>query len=727
MKSIPFVSKITSEAPNGDRAVTDSDVREIIKTVWGNGVSLISKEGSDLQVVADAGMRLIVKPGGCIINGAIGHQSEEMTINLAAAHASLPRIDRVVARLDLSDPVRSIEIYVKEGTPTTTPEAPNLVRASNFYELALADIRVKPNATEVINADILDQRQNSEVCGFVAPAFPTDFDISDITSRYADLLSGALDGTTAGALTDKIEEHSNENVFSEKGVHGIRYFEDELQIKGSNGEWGAAGSSGIAPSNVKNARIGAGNSKLTVFWSDPEDTTIEGQTLATWKGTKLVQKVGSYPENPKDGVLLLDNQERNKYKDTGFEINNLVNGRTYYFALFPYSTTNTVNLSTNNRLSGTPQAAKIMTAKIDLSNSNPATCVSYADDAVGMTAGSDAWDAFFGHYPCLFKDGKEVGKLNRNDFNKFEDGRTADITSGNAGDVMIAFPRRGVRISTSGDIVTVSMTDAQDDPNFKYYAHTKGADRRDIFYLGAYKGYKDRSNKLRSLSGEKPTVSKTISAFRSYAQSNGAGYEQSAFYQLTFRQVMYILKYKNLDSKPVIGGGCICNSNNFVYKITGHSETYGMDSELIRKSNPSYMTDKEHHVKLFGIEDFWGNIEEWVDGFITDSSRNCLVSTGPYNDNGSGYKNNGNLGSSSQVSGYMSKPAGTTELGFLIKNGGGSETTYFVNYGFLYPSRVMKFGKHTDYATGHPGIFCIDVSPPQGSAGDSTGARLMYL
>ena len=178
MKSLPFISKITDEAPNGDRAVSDSDVRDIIKTVWSNGVALISPDGSDLQVVADNGMSVKVLKGGCIISGAIGYQSEE---------------------------IRSIEIYLKEGTPSTTPVAPNLVQASNYYEIALADIRVNAGTTEINNIDILDQRQNQEVCGFVQPAFPTNFDISAITDRYTELLKGALNGTTAGELQNNID------------------------------------------------------------------------------------------------------------------------------------------------------------------------------------------------------------------------------------------------------------------------------------------------------------------------------------------------------------------------------------------------------------------------------------------------------------------------------------------------------------------------------------------
>lgn len=209
MKSLPFISKITNEAPNGDRAVSDSDVREIIKTVWSNGVSLVSPDGSDLQVVADNGMSVKVLKGGCIILGAIGSQDKEMTIKISPAHSSLKRMDRIVARLDLSEPIRSIEIYLKEGTPSTTPVAPNLVQASNYYEIALADIRVKAGVKEIKNVDILDQRQNPEVCGFVQPAFPTNFDISAITDRYTELLSSALSGDVASKLNEKIESFRN--------------------------------------------------------------------------------------------------------------------------------------------------------------------------------------------------------------------------------------------------------------------------------------------------------------------------------------------------------------------------------------------------------------------------------------------------------------------------------------------------------------------------------------
>ena len=104
---------------------------------------------------------------------------------------------------------------------------------------------------------------------------------------------------------------------------------------------------------------------------------------------------------------------------------------------------------------------KTMTVVINLTDSNPDTCCSYADDAVNMEAKSSAWDEFFGHYPVLFANGAEVVKLNPNNYAQDINGNTVDITSGSVGDVMVAFPRRGLRLNTSedGNTLTISFTD----------------------------------------------------------------------------------------------------------------------------------------------------------------------------------------------------------------------------------------------------------------------------
>ena len=513
-----------------------------------------------------------------------------------------------------------------------------------------------------------------------------------------------------------IDTHEALSIYSEDGIHGLRYYQDILSVYNSTThEWVdvETGGGGIAPSNVSNLSVKAGNTKLTVKWEDPGDTIIDGQVICTWAGTKLVMKAGAYPTSEKDGTVVVDNQVKDTYKTNGFEITSLTNGTTYYFQLFPYSDSGAVNRNVANRITGTPQAYRTMTATIDLSNSNPNTCISYADDATGMTAGSSDWDDFFGHYPCLLKNGVEGGKLKTSDFSKYEDGTSADITSGSDGDVMIAFPRRGVKISTSGTTVTVSMTDNPDDSNFKYYAHQRGSTDKDIFYLGAYKGY-ENSSKLRSLSGKTITANKTIGAFRTSAQANGTGYDQSGFYQLVFRQVMYILKYKSLDSQSTLGRGYV--DGNSAAISTGGTNAKGMDfGESTGKLQ----------MKLFGIEDFWGNVWEWIDGVVTNSTRNLLTATTSFNDSGTGYTDRGQ-GATADLSNYISKPQGTSETGFIAKEVSGSSSTYFCDYGYLFASRVTKFGGAWDDADS-AGAFFFRLYNASSYSSAYVAARLMYL
>lgn len=364
---------------------------------------------------------------------------------------------------------------------------------------------------------------------------------------------------------------------------------------------------------------------------------------------------------------------------------------------------------------------KTMTVKIDQSNTNPQTSVTYADDAATMTAGSSAWDEWFGFYPVLFKDGAEVVKINPNNYAQDINGNSIDITSGSAGDVMVAFPRRGLKISTSGNIVTISMTDNPNDPNFDYYAHQRGSTNKDAFYLGAYKGY-ESSSKLRSLSGKAPTVNKTIGAFRTLARANspasngsgGSGYDQSGFYQLTFRQAMYVLKYKNLDSQTAVGRGFV--DGNSAATNTGGTNTKGL--------NFGETTGKQQ-MKLFGLEDFWGNIWEWIDGLYSDSSRNILVGSEGFNDTGANYTNCGQ-GATSDLNNYMSKIQGDSRRGFIAKEVSGSATTYFCDYANLYASGLPHFGGSWDDAS-DAGAFRLSVDYSATDAGSNIGARLMYL
>lgn len=360
---------------------------------------------------------------------------------------------------------------------------------------------------------------------------------------------------------------------------------------------------------------------------------------------------------------------------------------------------------------------RTMTVMIDQSNSNPTTCCTYADDAVNMVRGSYDWDEFFDHRPCLFKDGKIVGYLNPNDFSKFEDGAPSDITSGNDGDVMIEFPRRGLKIYTVGDIVTISMTDDPKNPDFKYYAHQRGNVDKDYFYLGAYLGY-NLSSKLRSLSGKSVTVNTTFDNFRTYARNLGTGYDVWGFYQVLFIQAMYTLKYADLNSQTVIGMGLLGSSSATTGNTNKNGMTYGTSST-------------SQQIKLFGLEDFWGNWTCLIDGWYLASDGTIKTVTDNFNNQGAGYNDVAKI--STSISGtYISKVIGTTEAGFFTTANSGSSTTYYcdrITYGVSSGSTATVLCKIEHYNASTPdeaGVYAFWAGHDSGG-GQWDCARLMYL
>ena len=361
-----------------------------------------------------------------------------------------------------------------------------------------------------------------------------------------------------------------------------------------------------------------------------------------------------------------------------------------------------------------PVTSRVMTAKFNLSDSNPATWGSYEDDAAGMVAGSADWDTFFGHYPCILENGVELGKLNPNNMAQYEDGTSAPITTLGK-DVMICFPRRGLKIWTDNGYLYVSMTDEEGRAGYDYYAHTYKGDPLSAFYLGKYKGYASGSA-LYSTSGQTPTGSQTIGTFRTYAQARGTGYEQSAFFQLTYRQAMYMLKYLGQNAQLAIGRGFV--DGNSAAHATGGTNALGMDyGETTGKVQCS----------LFGLEDFYGNISEFVDGIYSDSNRKMKVSDGSYNDTGNGYTDAGTSSLSSNINGYAKDTNGTSIAGFTPSSFTyGSDSTYFCDYANVLADRLAFFGGSWDAAS-TAGVFRLGVNRTASYSNADYSSRLMYM
>ncbi|MFW5437123.1 hypothetical protein [Paenibacillus apiarius] len=93
------------------------------------------------------------------------------------------RIDRIVLRLDVSTPVRSIRALVMQGNPAGTPQPPPIVRSRDIYDLSLAQVLVKANTTTIQPHQITDERLNSQVCGIVT-ALITQADTTSIFNEF---------------------------------------------------------------------------------------------------------------------------------------------------------------------------------------------------------------------------------------------------------------------------------------------------------------------------------------------------------------------------------------------------------------------------------------------------------------------------------------------------------------------------------------------------------------
>ena len=120
-----------------------------------------------------------------------------------------------------------------------------------------------------------------------------------------------------------------------------------------------SGGGGLALAAASNIKVLTASGKVYVRWTDPEDMVVGDATLATWAGTVLVRKAGSKPTSRRDGTIVLDSKERDKYKAAYFCDSGLTNGVEYFYKLFPYSTSNTYTDSSEDEFSATPNAVAV--------------------------------------------------------------------------------------------------------------------------------------------------------------------------------------------------------------------------------------------------------------------------------------------------------------------------------------------------------------------------------
>jgi hypothetical protein len=142
----------------GDRVYSSGDLARVVGAIIGSGI--VYGQGDEFAV-AEANppaMTVAVGLGRAFVLGYFFEvYGEPETLAIAAAHASQPRIDRVVIRRDLA--ARTAELAVLTGAPAASPAAPGLTQnEGGVYEIPVARIAVGAAVTSITNANITDER-----------------------------------------------------------------------------------------------------------------------------------------------------------------------------------------------------------------------------------------------------------------------------------------------------------------------------------------------------------------------------------------------------------------------------------------------------------------------------------------------------------------------------------------------------------------------------------------
>lgn len=471
----------------------------------------------------------------------------------------------------------------------------------------------------------------------------------------------------------------------------------------------AAGKDKTPPPQITGFTATGGNAQVVLTWVNPIDTDFVG--------VKILRKEGSYPTGVIDGTVVYVGANTS-YTDT-----TVINGTTYYYRAFAYDWDSNLNMDLQ-QVMATPAVQVIYGVKIDTLNSNPATALTYTDNAIGFTpalgnneifnAGSWADKFPFNAIkPCLFLNGVVNYYLNPNNYAQKIDGVTAsDIISGIDGDVMIEFPKVYWKFETIGTDIYIRYSNFKIDEGYKCLGHTSGIVEHDKLYISAYLGY-NLASQLRSLSGFSPS-SHSLHNFRVYARAIGA--EVMNHFQYLMLQILFVVMFKNINSQGVFSSGY--TTGNVVSAVTGLTNEkglfYGSISLVLQN-------------KFCGIEDFYGNMDQVLDGIYYDANRNILLSNENYDDVGTGYTNYGSYGTVN-ASLFLKVIQGTTEMGFINKGSvGGASTTYYCDTNSLGTLSVPFVGGYFGQTANYGGVFHVNALNSASITAAYVGARTVCL
>lgn len=353
---------------------------------------------------------------------------------------------------------------------------------------------------------------------------------------------------------------------------------------------------------------------------------------------------------------------------------------------------------------------------IDSNESDPSEAVTYLNDAVGMkpahmnystgTFDYGSWEnAFFMPRPCMLKyDGTVDYYLDPNDYSKKEDGTASDVADDTyEGNAMMEWGRDGRQIwykvvpdEDDNTSASIYFSDYQLDEGFHAWSFINNQGNLvKHFYTPIYNGSLDSDGKLRSISGKANTdlcQGKTAPQEITAAELNNPG-EDKLWYTEVFSDTLLIdlllvLMGKSLNTQEVFGNGAVETRESGSYTAADMIGTGTMDDKGLFFGADDTVTG----VKVFGIENFWGNQNRRFAGLMSVSRAVKYKMTygaddgseaEGYNTTAEDYLDSGAAFTADSY-GYITKHMFTEDGGMFVSTFAGSNTSYYADQGSVF-------------------------------------------
>lgn len=643
------------------------------------------------------------------------------------------------ASVDTDAIATSVETAIKEDTDFKTAIANTVetnVKSDETFKSAVAalvdtdtiesniksDEEFKSGVISTIETDV---KTDDEFKSAVAALIDTDAISEDIQTS----LKANTDFKAAIAALIDIDK----SFLTENGFGNLRYYNNNFSYyNGSN--WidivitdNNQFIINMTPANMPSfgTYIERDDKCISLIWEEPEDTIVDNQVLCYVEGVKIVRKLGSEPENISDGDLILD------VKRAEFNTHSLVStaymdktvdftaGNTYYYKFFPYASNGLVTNSTLNCKSITITDYTLFGFKLDQTESDPASMITYIEENRDYKSAYMDYDADTFNYgswenawfirklkPCMLKlDGTVDYELNKNNYALKTNGAVSDVANTDyEGNVMVGIPKVYWKIVDNGDdTCNVYLCDTKLDDDFHCWSHIdEKGNEIDYCYMAAYDAYYNSTQgRMQSVSGVTPRNNGAIANDLNYIKNNNPDsdthiWQSNLFCDRILITLLLLLIGKSTDAQSVFGGGYSRSASG----TTTPAKTGTLNSKGLFWGVKAVGSTSIKNVKVFGMESFWGNMSKRVAGLISNKGIYKVkmvygIQDGStvegYNTTGSGYISLNNTAPSGTSGGYINKLL-FSKYGLLPINVSGSSTTYYPD-AFTFSNTLVSYFK----------------------------------